>query len=56
MKEDSVVNWLDSARVKILLLPLSEFPDNNFGEYLKRFEEFNHLNLSTLPSIDSNGT
>lgn len=56
MKVDSVVIWLDSAQVKILLLPIGEFSDKKFEEYLERLKELQKVNLSEFSLHDSDGT
>ncbi len=58
MKEGSVVNWLDSAQIKILLVPIGEFPDRKYDDFLERVNGLRKIVLSelALPSQDSDGT
>ena len=56
MKGDSIVNRLDSARVKVLLFPLSDLPSDSFKEYSRKFNGCKHVELSELASKESDGT
>lgn len=49
-KTDSVVSCLDSGRVKVLVLPLSEFPENEWEKYLEKLMNYQQIDLSKLNS------
>lgn len=54
-KTDSVVSCLDSGRVKILVLPLSEFPENSWENYLEKLAHYENIDLSKFESKESEG-
>lgn len=54
-KSGSVVSCFDSGRIKVLILPLSEFPANSWENYLEKLSKFQQIDLSKLKSIESEG-
>lgn len=51
----SVVSCLDSAKVKVLVLPLGEFPENLWGNYLEKLNNYQQIDLSEFNSKESDG-
>ena len=44
--KSSIVSSLDSAQVKILLIPLNKFPENSWQIYLKKISELKRVSLT----------
>jgi hypothetical protein len=51
----SVVSCLDSGKVKILVLPLSEFPENSWERHLEQLKTYGQIDLSKIISNESDG-
>lgn len=51
----SVVSCLDSGRVKILVLPLSDFPENSWESYMEMLTRYENIDLSKFESKESEG-
>ena len=45
----SIVSKLDPSQIKILLIPLSKFPDNSWQNCLKKISEYKKVSLSNFP-------
>ena len=51
----SVVSCLDSGKVKVLVLPLSEFPEKTWEKYLEKLNNCQQIDLSEINSKESDG-